>query len=168
MKFSPKHSDFRMRIIYASLVLCSFIFMNVGTGLTHTILLSVALVFLAFGLYLFLRHDLTTFTYIVLEKDDRLDFYVDKSMGKKGSYVCYFPLSDALFFTEYKKGVKKEISEKFGKTFFYNYRHNRFCTDNYVIVFQNDDHCDAIICQLDQKSAEFLRTSVSKNESSEA
>ena len=163
MKFASKHNDNLMRSIYAFLVVASLIFMNIGTGIVHTVFMSLSVVSLAVGLYLFMRHEMTTFTYIVMENEGRLDFYVDKSSGKRGAYVCYYPLSDTVAFQKYEKGTKKEIYQKFGKTFVYNYRHNRFCKDNYIIVFQNEGYCDAVICQLDEKHQELLKLAISKS-----
>lgn len=168
MNFAPKHTDNILRGIYAFLVLASLIFMNFGTGIVRTVFMSLSVISLATGLYLFMRHEMTTFTYIVMENDGRLDFYVDKSSGKRGSYVCYYPLSDTLHFSKYEKGTKKEIYQKFGKTFVYNYRHNRFCGDKYIIVFQNNGYCDAVICELDEKHVSVLEKAISKSKESKA
>lgn len=156
MKFSPSHRDLVIRSIYGALVVGAFVMMGIGTGVVRTVLLSVSLVSLAAGLYLFIRYELTTYTYIVMENGKRLDFYVDKAVGKRGAYVCYFPLSDAKEFCKYTKGVKKEISQKHGKTFFYKYYHNAFSAERYVMVFQNDGYCDAVIMELDRASVEYL------------
>lgn len=160
MKFSPRHDDLRIRIIYASLIVAAFVMMSFGTGIVRVVLMSLSVICLAAGLFLFIKFDMTTYTYIVLENDKRLDFYVDKMVGKRSAYACYYPLSDALTLEKYEKGVKKAIRQKYGKVFFYNYSHNCFCPGKYALVFQNDGYCDAIICQLDITSAEYLRRAI--------
>jgi len=168
MKFSPKHNDNKMRAIYGALIVLSIIFANIGSGLTHTIFMCFTVVFLCTGLFLFMRHEMTTYTYIVIENDGGLDFYVDKSMGKRGSYVCYYPLSDCVAFEKYGKGTKKEMGTRLGRVFFYRYSHNVFSGDQYIIAFQNDGYCDAVICQLDTQNYEYLKNAVSLSQKGEA
>lgn len=164
MKYTPKHTDNLLRAIYGSLIVASFVLMGFGTGLVRTILMSLSVVFLAVGLFLFIRHEITTYSYIVIENGDRLDFYVDKLTGKRGAYVCYYPLCDALAIEKYEKGTKKEINSKYGKTFTYNYCHNRFCGEKYIIVFQNDTHRDAVLCQLEASHAEYIKKAIPQSE----
>lgn len=161
MKFSPKHTDNVMRAIYGALVVLSVAFSNIGSGLTHTIFMCFTVICLCIGLFLFMRHEMTTYTYIILENDGGLDFYVDKSMGKRGSYVCYYPISDCVAFEKYEKGTKKGLRARLGRVLFYGYSHNVFTKDKYVIVFQNEEHCDAVICQLDAQSCEHVKKAIS-------
>ncbi len=161
MKFSPKHDDNIMRAIYGALVVFSVAFSNIGSGLTHTIFMCLTVVCLCTGLFLFMRHEMTTYTYIAMENDGGLDFYVDKAMGKRSSYVCYYPLKDCVALEKYEKGTKKELCKRLGKTFFYRYSHNVFTKDKYIIVFQNEGHCDAVICQLDTPNYEYLKNAIS-------
>ena len=161
MKFSPQHSDVRMRAIYASLIVSSFVLMSVGTGIVKTVLLSLAVVCLGVGITLFIKCDMTTYTYIVLDREKGLDFYVDRANGKRSAYVCYYPLSDAIALEKYEKGTRKALRQRFGKSFFYHYSHNRFCCDRYVLVFKNEGYCDCVICQLDKESYDFLKGAIS-------
>ena len=160
MRYSPNHSDPRMRALYASLVVCAFVMLSVGTGAVRAILVSLALVCLGVGLYLFIKCDMTTYTYIVMENEGRQDFYIDKAVGKRGAYVCYYPLSDVAYFDDYIKGSKKEINEKYGKVFFYNYCHNRLNGDKQILVFENDGYYDAVIIELDKQSIEYLKKAI--------
>ena len=167
MKYSPRHEDTLMRAIYGVLVIAAFVMMSFGTGIVRAVLLSASVVCLGVGLYLFMRHDLTTYTYIVMENEGRLDFYVDKSTGKRGAYVCYYPLCDAIGVFPLEKGAKKELSAKHGKVFFYNYSHNRFCQNKYVVLFQNDGYCDGVICQLDSGSVTYIERGISLSKGDE-
>lgn len=161
MNYSPRHNDTKMRAIYGVLVVLAFAFMNIGTGLVQTIFMSLSVICLCFGVFLFIRHDMTTYTYIVYDNEGELEFFVDKATGKRNAYVCYYPLCDCVTLLKYEKGTKKEIEEKYGKTFFYNYCHNRFSYEKYIIVFQNNGYCDAVICQLDQVNYEYLQNAIS-------
>ena len=149
-----------MRVIYGFLITSGFVMMSVGEGLAKTVLSSLALVFLATGLYLFIRYEMTTYTYIAMENDNRIDFYVDREVGKRGGYVCYFPLSDCRELSPLTKGKKSEIRAKYGKSFFYNYCHNRIGVKKHIIVFENDGFHDCIICQLDEKALSYLERAI--------
>ena len=164
MNYSPKHNDTKIRAIYGGLVILSFVFMSVGTGVVGAVCKAAAILCLALGLYLCIRHDLTTFSYIVMDKGNRLDFYVDRAVGKRGSYVCYYSLDDVACIEDYKKGTKKEIEEKYGKVFFYNYCHNRFTGIRQVIVFENTGYYDAVIVELSQECVDYLKSNIKQNE----
>lgn len=169
MKISPRHNDTKMRAIYGALIVLSVAFMNIGTGIVHTVFMCLTVLCLCAGLFLFLRFELTTYSYILRENDDGFDFYVDKSTGKRGSYVCFYSLKDCVALEKLENGKKKEIQENHGKTFFYNYIHNRFSNEKYVIVFQDEKHCHGIVCQLDNQSYERLSNAISlskRNDSS--
>ena len=160
MSFSPKHNDVKMRAIYGALIVLSVAFMNIGTGLVRTIFMCITVVCLCTGLFLFTRFEMTTFSYIIRDNEGELDFYVDKATGKRGSYVCYYPLKDCVTVEKATKGIKNKIQENHGKTFFYSYHHNKFAKNKYIVVFQNDGYCDGIICELDEKSLELLNRGV--------
>ena len=150
MKFSPEHKDNIMRAIYGILTLGGLVLFNVGEGLLKTVFMSLSLVFLATGLFLFIRFEMTSFTYIVMENEGRLDFYVDRAVGKRGSYVCYFPLSDCLDFVDYSKETKKTLKKKYPKILFFNYCHNKVGVKKQILVFDLDGTCEAVIVQLEE------------------
>ena len=164
MNYSPKHNDIKMRAIYGGLVILSFVFMNVGTGAVNAVCRAVSVLCLVLGIYLFIRYDLTTYTYIVMDNGDRLDFYINRTTGKRGSYVCYYALNDIVSVEDYKKGTKKEIEQKYGKTFFYNYCHNRFALSRQVIVFKNTGYHDAVIVELSPECVAYLKSHVKQTE----
>lgn len=158
MNYSPKHNDTPMRVIYGALITVGLIMYMLGGGNLELVFTSVALVLIGTGLYLFIKHDLTTFTYIVMENEGRLDFYVDRVVGKRGSYVCYYPLCDLVIIEKYEKGTRKRLNKEYGKTFVYKYFHNRFNKEKYVLVFKNQGYHDAVVCQLDTKAFEYLKS----------
>ena len=161
MNYAPPHNDTKMRTIYAILVAAGLALYFVGTGWVKAVLTALSLVFLATGLYLFIKHDLTTYTYILMENEGRQDFYVDRVVGKRGTYVCYYPLCDAVCLEEYKKGTRHILEEKYGKVFVYNYCHNRFSGKKQVLVFENDGYYDAVIIELDEMSINVVKSYLS-------
>ena len=161
MKFTPKHNDIKMRAIYGSLIVLAVAFMNIGTGIVHTVFMCGTVVCLCTGLFLFTRFEMTTFSYLVRESDEGLGFYVDKATGRRGAYVCFYLLKDCVALERLSKEKKREIQAKHGKTFFYGFNHNKFSTEKYIVVFQNNDHCDGIVCQLDEASLCQLSRAIS-------
>ena len=160
MQFSPKHNDIKMRAIYGGLTVLALGLMYIGTGLVHTILMCGTVLCLCTALFLFTRFEMTTFSYLVREGNEGLGFFVDKSTGRRGAYVCYYELKDCVAIEKLTKGKKKEIQAKHGKTFFYRFYHNMFAAEKYIVVFQNEGHCDGIICQLDEASLSYLSRAV--------
>ena len=71
MNYSPKHDDTKIRAIYGALIVLGLAFTVIGTGLVKTVFTALSLVFIATGLYLFIRHDLTSYTYIVMENEGK-------------------------------------------------------------------------------------------------
>ena len=149
MKFSPKRTDSAIRAIYAGLLLASLLFAGTGQGILKAILTSVALLTLTGSIYLFIRYDLTTYTYIIKENGESHDFYIDKSVGKRGGYVCYYPVSDIVLIEKYGKDTKKRLRSKYGKVNFYNYSQNIIKANKSVILFKNDGYHDAVIFEPD-------------------
>lgn len=163
MNYSPKHNDIKMRAIYGGLVILSFVFMSVGKGTLGAVFKAMSLVCLATGLYLCIRHDLTTYTYIVMNNGNRLDFYIDRAIGKRGAYVCYYTLDDIACIQDYKRSKRSEITKKYGKVFFYNYCHNRFSGKKQIIVFENQGYCDAVIVELSRECVSYLQANIRKD-----
>ncbi len=164
MNHSPKHNDTPMRVIYGALITVGLIMNMLGEGTVKLIFTSLSLIFIGTGLYLFIRYDLTTYTYIVMENEGRFDFYVDRAVGRRGSYVCYYPLCDLVLIERYQRGVEKRLNREYGKTFVYKYFHNRFAKEKYIIVFKNQGYNDAVVCQLDAEALEYLKGVQSNSE----
>ena len=156
MNYSPKHNDTVMRVIYSGLIVCGLIMYTLGEGIAKIVFTTLSLAFIATGLYLFIKHDLTTYTYIVMENEGRLDFYVDKAVGRRGAYVCYYPVCDIVLVEKYEKGIAKRLNNEYGKTFVYKYYHNRFVKEKHIILFKNQGYYDAVVCQLSNECYEYL------------
>ncbi|MBQ8344549.1 MAG: hypothetical protein IJY41_05125 [Clostridia bacterium] len=157
MKYTPKPTDKKMRLIYIALFLITVACLSSPVkGIASTILSSVALVTLVSASFLVIKFELTLYTYILLDRENTIDFYVEKRSGQKGSYVCYFPLSDAKEFVKFEKGTKKLLREKYKKIRFYNYAKNMFSGAKYCIVFENGSQFDAVLFEPDDTFINFL------------
>lgn len=165
MNYSPKHNDTRMRVIYGALITIGFIVYMLGSGNIQLIFTCLSLVLIGTGLYLFIRYDLTTYTYIAMENENRIDFYVDRAVGRRSSYVCYYPLCDLVLIEKYEKGTRKKLNAQYGKTYVFKYFHNQFIKDKYVIVFKNQGYNDAVVCQLDTASFEYIKRAAENEKS---
>lgn len=157
MKYSPKRTDNAIRAIYAALLIMTVLFAGTGSGVTKAILSSLALIFLTASLYLFIRYDMTSYTYMLSEKNGGYDFYIDKYVGKRGGYVCFYPISDSVMFEKYEQGMKKSLREKYGNIRFYNYSQNIIKADKSIIVFANTGYYDAVIFEPDSQFSEMIK-----------
>ncbi|MGM9646003.1 MAG: hypothetical protein ACI3XS_04890 [Eubacteriales bacterium] len=157
MKYSPKRTDNAIRAIYAVLLITTVLFAGTGSGITKAILSSLALISLTASLYLFIRYDMTSYTYILSEKNGGYDFYIDKYVGKRGGYVCFYPISDSVMFEKYEKSMKKSLRQKYGNVHFYNYSQNIIKADKSIIVFENTDYFDAVIFEPDKDFSDMIR-----------
>lgn len=157
MKYSPKRTDNAIRAIYAALLIMTVLFAGTGSGVTKAILSSLALIFLTASIYLFIRYDMTSYIYMLNERNGGYDFYIDKYVGKRGGYVCFYPLSDSVAFEKYEKGTKKALREKYGNIRFYNYSQNIIKADKSIIVFANTNYFDAVIFEPDADFSDMIR-----------
>ena len=67
MNYSPKHEDTRMRVIYGFLIALGFILYMLSGSSLQLLFTCLSLILIGTGLYLFIRYDLTTYTYIAME-----------------------------------------------------------------------------------------------------
>ena len=148
----------KMRVVYASLIAVGFALYFIGSGIVGTILTAVAILMISSGLYLFMRYDLTTYTYILMENEGRQDFYIDRVVGSRGAYVCYYPLCDAVLLEKYEKDTKKRLIKEYQRLFVYNYCHNCMTGEKHILVFKNEGYYDAVIVELDKASLEYLKS----------
>lgn len=157
MKYSPKRTDNAIRAIYAALLIMTVLFAGTGSGVAKAILSSLALISLTASIYLFIRYDMTSYIYMLNERNGGYDFYIDKYVGKRGGYVCFYPISDSVTFEKYEKGTKKALRKKYGNIRFYNYSQNIIKADKSIIVFANTNYFDAVIFEPDKDFSDMIR-----------
>ena len=163
MKYIPKKADLKARILYASLFIISVFCMMIDfVPRLKPIFSSIGLVCLVASLYLFIRFEFTIYEYILIERNKTLDFYVNKITGRRSSYVCYFPLTDACEIRSYTKNLKKEICEKYKNVSFYKYNQNIFLKEKQVVIFNNDGKYIAIVFEPDEKFAFTVSQEISR------
>ena len=164
MKFIPARKDIKIRILYSVLligaIICFFPFI---TGIMHTVMQSIGIIMLTSSLAIFIKYESTTFSYILIEKNGHLDFYIDKHVGKRGAYGCFFPVSDAVKIVKMADDTKAELKKEFKNIFFYNYAKNIFCGEKHIIVFENEGRFDAVIFEPDGKFLSLIKEDIEKH-----
>ncbi|MBO5339277.1 MAG: hypothetical protein J6A96_06215 [Clostridia bacterium] len=161
MNYSPKHTDNTVRALYLglfALALITILFGGEGArGITFT---CVSLVSIVSGLYLLMRFELTTYSYVMNAKENDFEFFVNKAVGKRGNYVCFYMVSDIVRFEKYSSEVRDTLKKDYQRISFYNYTHNLFKEEKSVIVFKNSEHYDAVIIEADQAYSEYIKNAI--------
>ena len=86
MKYTPKFKDKKLRLIYAFLfIITAVCLLSPAQGLGTTILSSVALITIVSASYIFIKYEITLFTYILIERATTVDFFVEMRSGKRGA-----------------------------------------------------------------------------------
>ena len=161
MNFSPKHRDNTVRALYFGLFLLGFITMVLKKdGTMGVVFTCISLVALVTALFLLVRYELTTYSYIMNAKEDDFEFFVDKAVGKRGNYVCYYMISDVVFYEKYNNEKKEALKKDFPNIFFYNYTHNLFSDKKQVIIFKNSSHYDAVIIDVDEAYDTYIKNAI--------
>lgn len=163
MKYSPKKTDSTVRLVYSVLLIIGFVLMMYsGTGYISIITRSLSLVFIAVSLYIFIRYDCTVYEYILIERNSTLDFYVNRLTGKRGSYVCYFPLTDARDFGDYSG--TDAIEKKFPSVRFSKYIQNFMSAKELsYVVFEKDGAFDCIIFEPSKEMANLISRNITRD-----
>lgn len=156
MKHSPKKYDTAVRVIYSSLLIISVFCVTINfSGIFKTIASATGLLLMALAIYFFIKYDATSYEYILMERNETLDFYVNKIVGKRGTYMVYYPLTDCVGYGEYKKDTKENLLKKSSACRFLRYVQNFISArELYFAVFKNNGYYDVIIFEA---SAEMMR-----------
>ena len=162
MNFTPKRNNGNVRALYLGLLALGVILITVSGQFANTrriAFICISMVSLVCGVYLMMRYELTTFTYILNAKENDFDFFVDKATGKRGAYVCYYKISDVASFIPCEKETKDELVKKYVNISFFTYTNNASCKTN-VLVFANSGHYDAVIIERDEAYDEYLKNAI--------
>ena len=151
MNYSPKHNDIKMRAVYGFLIVLGLALNFVGEGLVKTVLSAVSLILLAVGLYLFVKHDMTTYTYILMENEGRVDFYIDRVVGKRGAYVCYFPISDCVCHGTFTDTTRSELNAKYNDCSFSKYVQNFMTGKRYFALFAHEGRHQCVVFEANEE-----------------
>ncbi|MBQ8392934.1 MAG: hypothetical protein IJX51_04090 [Clostridia bacterium] len=164
MKYTPPRTDKKIRAVYCTLFMLAILGMVIKVGGFYTTALQCsAVIMLTACLAIFIKYELITYTYILAERNNTLDFYVDKQTGKRGAYVCYFPLTDAVRLEKLDKNSKSRLRKEYKGISFYKFTKNIFTGDKYILVFQNGQGYDAVIFEPDKHFVELINNEMDKN-----
>ena len=161
MNFTPKRKNGNVRAIYLGLLALGLISIVVsGEWASRRIaLICISMLSLVGGVYLMVRYELTTYSYILNAKENDFEFFVNKATGKRGSYVCFYMISDVATFLPYEKNTKEELIKKYQNISFFTYTNNVSCKTN-VLVFANAGHYDAVIMESDEAYDEYIKNAI--------
>lgn len=159
MKFTPKHKDATLRLLYFGLFILSVVFMSMRVsdgGFKRIAYICISLITLVSALYLLMRYELTTFTYILNPNGNNYDFFVNKAVGKRGSYVCSYRVSDIIEVMPYEKNTKEQLKKENKEILIFDYTHNLFKSKKQVILFANEQSMQAVVVELGEEMYAFL------------
>lgn len=166
MKYTPKFTDKKLRLIYAFLfIITAVCLLSPAQGLVATILSSMAIISLVAASFIFIKYEITFFTYVIIDRKSTIDFYVEKRSGKRGSYVCYYPTSDIREIVKVSKDTKASLEEKYKNIYFFNYAKNVFTGEKYYIVFENQSRFDGVMIEPDEAFLNYLNSKITKADS---
>ncbi len=146
-----------------------------GAGLIYSVSSEIqyALYFQLISLFLFVigfeflyRYEMTTFVYILDEKD----FVIIKEVGKKKTCVCNLAMSTALSIhpTPKKKKAKKALEETYGKIGIrYNHTQAMCAKHSYSILFSFNDKVAEIVFEPSDQMISELQKRIAENEDAE-
>ena len=154
MKYSPNKNDRLVRAIYGA---CFFLTLALllfhPSGFWSSIFSSVALITLFCGMVLFIKYDCTRYEFVLIERNGTLDFFVNRIVGKRGSYCVYYPMTDALELGSYGKTTKADINARYHEVRFSKYVQNILTgKDFYYILFKGKDFYDCVVFECDDES----------------
>jgi hypothetical protein len=152
MKYSPKKFDTGIRAIYSTSLVLSFILMMVPVkGATSSVLSSIALILLGVSVMLFIKYDATSYEYILLERNGTFDFYVNKISGRRGAYVCYFPISDCVCHGAFTDTTRSELNAKYNDCSFSKYVQNFMTGKRYFALFAHEGRHQCVVFEANEE-----------------
>ena len=158
MQYSHKKNSALCKFIYLTSICLGFVcaFINV-TGILASVFSVLSIALIMGGMFIFLKYDATTYTVVVNAKETDFDFFISKAVGKRGAYICYFLISDALQIVKYNgSSTKEELKLEYNGILFHNYFHGFNSKDRYALIFKLDDKLDALIIELNDEALKQL------------
>lgn len=158
MQYSHKKKSALYKFTYLTSICLGFVcaFINV-TGILASVFSVLSIALIMGGMFIFMKYDATTYTVVVNAKETDFDFFISKAVGKRGAYICYFLISDALEIVKYKSSTTKdELKYQYKGLLIHNYVHNFNSKDRYAIIFKLDDKLDALVVELNEDALKQL------------
>ena len=162
MTYTHKKHSAIIRIIYVTLLILGFVLYPMEIeGLKLAFSLS-SFACLAAGLYLLIKSEMITFTYVIKERETDFDFFVNRAMGRRGNYVCYYYISDAIKVVKYSKEAVSEFSQKYKNVGYYSFCHGIFSKDKYIILFKLKDEYNMILVEMNDEFKSYFESCMEK------
>jgi hypothetical protein len=162
MEYSHKKRAGIIRVIYLALIVIGFILYPLEFEGMKLIFTLSSFACLVSGVYLLIKCEMITFTYVIKEKETDFEFFVNKAMGRRGNYVCYYYISDIVKIEKHTKEVVSEISKKHPGTGYYDFSHGILSKDKYIILFQLEGKYDMIIVEMNDEFKSYIESCMSK------
>ena len=114
---------------------------------------TVAIISILGGMMIFMKYEATVYSIVINARETDFDFFISKAIGRRGAYICYFYVSDALKVVKYDGASSKdEISKEFNGIVFHSYVHSLNSKDRYAIIFKLDGRYDALVIELNNEA----------------
>lgn len=162
MTYTHKKHAGIIRIIYLALIIIGFVLYPMeleGNKLFFTL---SSLFSIVAGLYLLIKTEMVTYTYVIKEKKTDFDFFVNRAMGRRGNYVCYYYISDAIKVIKYSKEVVNELTKEYVNIGYYNFSHGIFSKDKYIILFKLKDEYNMILVEMNDEFKSYFENCMEK------
>lgn len=170
MQYTHKKNNALVRFIYLTLIGLGFILSFIRLqGYLQTLLMTVSLFAIIAGMFVFMKYEATTFSIVINAKETDFNFFINKVVGRRGAYTCYFFISDAVRIVKYNgKGTRRLLEQEYGKIGFYYYVHNIRPKDRYAIIFLLNGEYHAIVCEMNEECLkqieEYMKLAEAVNE----
>ncbi len=150
MQYTHKKSPALVRFLFLTLIGLGFIIAFIPfTGIVRSIASIVAIACIISGMLVFMKYEMTVYSIVINAKETDFNFFINKVVGRRGAYACYFLISDALKVVKYNGAdSKSEISREYNGIVLHSYVHNINSKDRYAIIFLLDGRYDALIVEL--------------------
>ena len=162
MTYTHKKNHGIIRIIYILLLVLGFVLYPMdfqGMKLVFTLSSFACLVA---GIYLLIKSEMITYTYVIKEKKTDFDFFVNRAMGRRGNYVCYYYISDAIKVVKYSKEVVSDFTKKYKNIGYYNFCHGILSKDKYIILFKLENEYNMILVEMNDEFKSYFEDCMAK------
>lgn len=162
MTYTHKKHAAIIRIIYFSLLILGFVLYPMDFQGMKIVFSLSSFVCLASGIYLLIKSEMITFTYVIKEKKTDFDFFVNRAMGRRGNYVCYYYISDAIKLVKYSKETVTELTQKYKNVGYYNFCHGILSKDKYIILFKLENEYNMILVEMNDEFKSYFENCMEK------
>ena len=162
MTYTHKKHAGIMRIIYLALIVIGFILYPMEFEGNKLIFTLSSLFSIVAGLYLLIKTEMVTYTYVIKEKGTDFDFFVNRAMGRRGNYVCYYYISDAIKVVKHSKEVVSELTKQYANVGYYNFCHGIFSKNKYIILFKLQDEYNMILVEMNDEFKSYFESCMEK------